>query len=310
MKKISLFIIATFITAAVFAQNVKPYQIDLNKIPAVNDDKTVTFDKATKTVTVKKNYPEQAGVNLWLAQDISSYNILRIKYKVSGYVGFYLFLDYENDNLDEYENPWMDRNTYCPPYLTEVIIPLKKGMKKLNVLGLYSTGDGSEQKFVIENITLENIENPVKTDLYFNNEPAVIDTAANATIDGTLDAWDFVKQLGAGIQYPVFDDSPNAYDFTFDVLADNALSKPKEHIKLMKQRGFKTIRLFANPNIGHIMDKNYTINPQYIKNIKQVVDWCIEEDMYVILCGPHIRRLQIVPNSRCVCLLHLLEWGV
>ena len=117
MKKIALFIIATFITAAVFAQNVKPYQIDLNKIPAVNDDKTVTFDKATKTVTVKKNYPEQAGVQLRLVQDISSYNIIRIKYKVFGYVGFYLFLDYENDNLDDYKNPWFDRNTFCPPYL-------------------------------------------------------------------------------------------------------------------------------------------------------------------------------------------------
>ena len=287
MKKIALFIIATFITAAVFAQNVKPYQIDLNKIPAVNDDKTVTFDKATKTVTVKKNYPEQAGVQLRLVQDISSYNIIRIKYKVFGYVGFYLFLDYENDNLDDYKNPWFDRNTFCPPYLTEVIIPLKKGMKKLNVVGLYSTGGGSEQKFVIENITLEKIENPVKTDIYVNNEPPVIDTTTNTTIDSKLDAWDFVKQLGAGIQYPIFDDSPQAEDFIFDILVDTALSKPKEHIKLMKQRGFKTIRLFANPNIGHIMDKNYTINPQYIKNIKQVVDWCIEEDMYVILCGPH-----------------------
>ncbi|MBO4630042.1 MAG: glycoside hydrolase family 5 protein [Treponema sp.] len=287
MKKIALFIICALIGTAVSAQNVKPYQIDLSKVPSVNDDKTVTFDKATKTVTVKKDYPEQAGVQLRLGQDISSYNILRIKYKVSGYVGFYLFMEYENDNLDDYENPWMDRNTYCPPYLTEVIIPLKKGMKKLNVIGLYSTNGGSEQKFVIENITLEKIENPVKTDLYFNNEPAVIDTAVNTTIDGTIDAWDFVKQLGAGLQYGVFEDSPKAMDFETDVYEDTALSKPKEQIKLIKQRGFKTIRLQTNPNIGHLMDKNYTINPQYIKNIKQVVDWCIEEDMYVIICGPY-----------------------
>ena len=287
MKKIILFIICALIGATVFAQSVKPYVVDLNKMPATNDDKTVTFDKTTKTVTVKKDYPEQTGVQLRIGQDISSYNILRIQYKVCGYLGFYLFLDYENDNLDDYENPWFDRNTFCPPYLTEVIIPLKKGMKKLNVIGLYSTNGGSEQKFVIENITLEKIENPVKTDIYVNNEPPVIDTASNTTIDAKLDAWDFVKQLGAGIQYPLFDDSPQAEDFIFDILVDTALSKPKEHIKAMKQRGFKTIRLFANPNIGHIMDTNYTINPQYIKNIKQVVDWCIEEDMYVILCGPH-----------------------
>ena len=55
---------------------------------------------------------------------------------------------------------------------------------------------------IIENITLEKIENPIKTDIYVNNEPPVIDTASNTTIDAKLDAWDFVKQLGAGIQYP------------------------------------------------------------------------------------------------------------
>ena len=34
------------------------------------------------------------------------------------------------------------------------------------------------------------------------------------------------------------------------------------------------------------MDEKYTLDPRYVKAIKQVVDWALEENMYVILCGP------------------------
>ena len=54
MKKMLPYIIATLIGAAVFAQNVKPYVVDLNQMPATNNDKTATFDKTTKTITIKK----------------------------------------------------------------------------------------------------------------------------------------------------------------------------------------------------------------------------------------------------------------
>ena len=50
MKKLLCLLIFTLYAAATFAQNVKPYTIDLNGILAVNDDKTVTFDKKTKKV--------------------------------------------------------------------------------------------------------------------------------------------------------------------------------------------------------------------------------------------------------------------
>ena len=39
MKKITFFIIATFIGAAVFAQNVKPYKIDFSQFEKVNGEK-------------------------------------------------------------------------------------------------------------------------------------------------------------------------------------------------------------------------------------------------------------------------------
>ena len=52
MKRFFVCLIFAFVVTVAFAQNVKPYTIDLNGMPAVNDDKTVTFDKKTKTTTV------------------------------------------------------------------------------------------------------------------------------------------------------------------------------------------------------------------------------------------------------------------
>ena len=55
MKRFFACLILICCAVTIFAQNVKPYVVDLNKMPAVNDDKTATFDKTTKTVTVTAN---------------------------------------------------------------------------------------------------------------------------------------------------------------------------------------------------------------------------------------------------------------
>ena len=288
MKKLlGILIFACCVTLS-FAQSVKPYVVDLNRIPAVNADKTVTFDKATKTISIKKNYLEQAGISIWLSQDISSYNIIRIKYRalVDG-VGFHLFTDYENDNLDDYENSWWDRNTFCPSYLNEMVIPLKKGMKRLNSLGFFSPNNVKSGKIIIDSITLENVENPVKTDVFTNNEPPVIDTAARGKIDDKISAWDFVKKMGVGFQYAAFATrSQGEQDFGMDTYYCGGYHKPtKKEIHFLKEKGFNTIRLQTSPDV-HLLDENYTIDPRFIKAIKEVVDWAIEDNMYVILCGP------------------------
>ena len=161
--------------------------VDLSRMPVVNNDNTVTFDKATNTFTIQKDYLRQTGISIWLGQDISSYNILRIKYKaLVDDIGFFLFIDYKNDNLDDYKDSWWDRNTYCPSYLTEMIIPLKNGMKNLNSLGFFSLNSLINGQFIIESITLEKVANPVKTDIWATNAAPVIDTATKGTIDENL----------------------------------------------------------------------------------------------------------------------------
>ena len=70
----------------------KPYQIDLNSFPATNDQKTVIFNKATKTFSINGDAEEWKGIGIWPngGIDISDYNIARIKRK-------FVFATYRNN---------------------------------------------------------------------------------------------------------------------------------------------------------------------------------------------------------------------
>ncbi len=276
----ALLFIASLFT---FAQSANIYEVDLNKFPTVSEDKGVTFDKSTKTFTIKQ---ENGRIYLWLNYlNISDYNIIKVNYKILGDYGFVFGLDYGNDKIE-----WYTRETYCPTYLTEMEIPLQKGEKKLNGIFLYGMWgipfEKSNGRFTVESITLENVSNPQKTDIFASNKPPVVDTAKNVTIDANLDAWDFVKNIGTGLNYQIFQDYPHLLDLGYDLLTDYYSKPTKAQIHFMKESGLNAIRLQTNPGHGRMIDKSYRLSPGYIKNIKQVVDWCIEEDMYVILCGP------------------------
>ena len=79
MKHFILSLLIIFSCGCIFAQNVKPFKADLNAIDATNDDKTMTYDKASRVITINRDYEEQVGLGLWLDKNISSYNIIRIK---------------------------------------------------------------------------------------------------------------------------------------------------------------------------------------------------------------------------------------
>ena len=55
----------------------------------------------------------------------------------------------------------------------------------------------------------------------------------------------------------------------------------KHFIRKVKESGFKTIRLPVSR--AQWIDENNQINPGYMSAVQTVVDWCLEEDMYVIL---------------------------
>lgn len=55
----------------------------------------------------------------------------------------------------------------------------------------------------------------------------------------------------------------------------------KLFIQKVKEGGFKTIRLPVS--WAHWIDGNNQVNPGYMSAVQTVVDWCMEEDLYVIL---------------------------
>lgn len=71
----------------------------------------------------------------------------------------------------------------------------------------------------------------------------------------------------------------------------------KEMIDGLAASGIKTIRIpvsWAN----HIIDDRYTIDPNWMKRVKQIVDWAIEDDLFVILNTHHdnFPRAETIPH--------------
>ena len=60
----------------------------------------------------------------------------------------------------------------------------------------------------------------------------------------------------------------------------------KEMIDGLANSGIKTIRI-PTSWAKHMDKKTYTINPEWMKRVKEIVDWAIEDGMYVILNDHH-----------------------
>ena len=60
----------------------------------------------------------------------------------------------------------------------------------------------------------------------------------------------------------------------------------KAYIDEVRNLGFKSIRICVTW-YQYIIDKNYTIDPDFMARVKQVVDWALEDGLYVLLNEHH-----------------------
>ena len=263
-------------------KNNSTYTINLNNMAVENNEKTATFDKTTGKVTIKKR---DAYIGCWLDnKDVSDYNIIRIKYNAPDDVGFNFTIDYPNDSLN-----WYDTTVYCPSYLTEMVFPILPSETIIKAIGMSGAWNTEYEEFYIKEITLEKVDNPVKTNVHISNASPVIDAAtepaAEKAVDADFDAWDFVPQLGVGFNYFPFISGSNTLDLGSDFYASGfSKSNTRNIFKMLKQKGFETIRLPVNPG-NQFVDDEYNMDSRFVEEIKYVVDIAIEEGMYVILCG-------------------------
>ncbi len=103
--------------------------------------------------------------------------------------------------------------------------------------------------------------------------------SAKETARKMVPGWNLGNTLEAGNK---------AHNFTNQGIETETWWQPtrttQEVIDYVKQQGFKSIRIPCAWVMGHISDKEtYTIDPTWMARVKQVVDYCIQADLYVVL---------------------------
>ncbi len=97
-------------------------------------------------------------------------------------------------------------------------------------------------------------------------------------------AQDYVEQMGVGWNLGNSLDSANT-GRTDHMKAEVAWGNPivvQNLIKHIKSQGFKTIRIPVS-YLDHMEEDGLTIKTEWLDRVQQVVDWCVEEDLFIII---------------------------
>jgi endoglucanase len=106
----------------------------------------------------------------------------------------------------------------------------------------------------------------------YNTSPAAPDMTGM-----TSTAVQLAAKMKMGINFGNTMESPNEGDWQNSKLT-------LSYVKFVKSLGFNTVRLPCNWVWTHLSDrKNATIDPAWLARVKEVVGWCVTNDMYVIL---------------------------
>lgn len=131
--------------------------------------------------------------------------------------------------------------------------------------------------FVISFVNAQNIT------LQFNKEKAIKDSGSKTFNE--VSALQTVKDMKTGWNLGNTLDATGSKSLSSETSWQQPMTT-KAMIEAISKSGIKTLRIptsWAN----HIIDKNYTIDPKWMSRVKTIVDWAIENDMYVILNSHH-----------------------
>jgi aryl-phospho-beta-D-glucosidase BglC (GH1 family) len=118
----------------------------------------------------------------------------------------------------------------------------------------------------------------------------------------------FLSSYAQSVSYPSYNTNPLPSDATgvssnavqlaakmhLGINFGNTMVTPEEgvwnskvtesYVKFVKQKGFNTVRLSVGWVWGHLSDpEKMTIDPVWLNRVKEVVGWCVANDMYVIV---------------------------
>ena len=106
----------------------------------------------------------------------------------------------------------------------------------------------------------------------YNTSPKAPDITGMAST-----ALQLAEKMHMGINFGNTMESPNEGDWQSSKMTES-------YVKFVKQLGFNAVRIPCNWVWSHLSDrKNAKIDPAWLKRVKEVVGWCVDNDMYVIL---------------------------
>lgn len=251
----------------------KTSTIDLSKL-TINpwSRTTATFDNSTNTFKISERW---GGFSIPLEYDASEYNFLEIKYNnAKGAVSINVEYSNKESNM-----------TGCVEYKDVAYISLNSEQKS-KIVGLWIQSWTDYSEFPIESLTFVK-EKPVI--------PPIIDKK-EGKFNSNISSIELSKQMGTGVNlintldaYPYWIKNQNELGLASEICWNSNSFTNKEIINYPKSKGFKTIRI-TTTWYNHIIDNKYTIDPEWMMRVKQIVDWAIEDGYYVILNEHHSIR--------------------
>ena len=122
----------------------------------------------------------------------------------------------------------------------------------------------------------------------FDKNKAVKDSKT-AYFDPALKASTVINEMGFGWNLGNTLDAFNGNSQNEGLSSETSWGNPKttsSMIQNLVKKGFKTIRVPVTWH-NHLVDYSYTIDPNWMKRVKEVVDLCIANGLYVILNVHH-----------------------
>ena len=143
------------------------------------------------------------------------------------------------------------------------------------------------------NTEFENID---LNDLYsFNlqrtySRKGLIRDINDVEFDDTITAEQIVNEIGMGWNLGnTLDAFVDTKGYNQGLSSEKSWGNPETTeamIEFLAKSGFKSIRIPVTWH-NHLIDENYTIDPQWMKRVKTIVDWSIKYGLYVILNTHH-----------------------
>ena len=125
--------------------------------------------------------------------------------------------------------------------------------------------------------------NPQKT----YNRTGLIRDYEEVLFDNEITAETIANEVGMGWNLGNTFDAHNSrlQGYNQGLQSETSWGNPQtseEMIKGLAERGFKTLRVPVTWH-NHLVDENYTIDPEWMERVKQIVEWGIKYGLYVIL---------------------------